>query len=257
MHKHRFLIFIIIILILGLIFSPLLPVKDAVYSLLSPFTKMLNSSSQKTRGFFTNIKSIQDLSRENKEAKARIGELEGELVRLKEIEHENQILKEEFGFFQKEREKKLVPAEITSKSVSAYLQNMTINKGTKDGVAKNQAVVSRGYLIGIISETSENFSQVRLVTDAKTIIPVMLQDSRGTGLLRANLSGLFAENIPIDVEIKSGEPVLTSDLGEIIPADIIIGKVETITSYRSQIFQTVKITSPVDFSKLEMVFIIK
>lgn len=256
-YKHRFLIFIIIIVILGLIFSPILPVKQAIIKTLSPITKNLNSTSQNFRGFFSNIKSIKILSEENKEAKTRIQELEAELAQLKEIRHENEILKEELGFFQSEKEKSLIPAQIVSRSVSSYLQNITIDKGSNDGVNQNNLVVSQGYLIGIISEVGPEFSQIQLITDSKTIIPVILQNSRGTGLLKSNLKGLLIEDIPMDAVIKPGEMVLTSGLGETMPADFVVGRVETITSYQSQIFQTVKVISPIEFSKLEMIFVVK
>lgn len=256
-YKHRFLIFLIVLVVFGLVFSPVLPVKQAILTITSPITKTLNNFSNNIRSFFISLKNVNNLAKENKNLKTSLRNLEVEIAYLNEVEHENIILTQELGFLQSEKEKNFIPSRIISRSTSSFLQDIIIDKGTKDGIKHGSPVVSQGYLIGVISQANDKFSQVQLITDSKTMIPVVLQQSRAIGLLKASLNGLFIEEIPIDNEVIEGEKILTSGLGEVIFQDLIIGQIEKVPTHKTQIFQTVKVKSPVEFSKLEMVFVIK
>ena len=132
---------------------------------------------------------------------------------------------------------------------------LKINKGSDDGVKDGQPVISHGYLIGVTSQTTSNNSEVFLITNTRSLVPIILQDSRGTGLLKGGLEGLIAREIPVDSEIKIGESVLTSGLGGDLPAGIPVGQVTDIISKESEIFQQVTVDSPVNIGKLEVVFI--
>ena len=257
MKKYRLFIIIIIIIAVCLFFSPFKPVKNLFFQIFSPVTTTLNSVASNVRNFFGDIASIKNLSRENKTLKEENNSLTAQIAALNELKIENEALKKEIGFKQEAKQNNLIMAKIVSKSVTPYMQSFLIDKGEKDNVKKGQIVLSQGHLVGVISETYKDYADVELITNSKSLIPVILQTSRSMGLLKSNLEGLYIDNIPIDEEIKIDEVVLTSNLDKNIPSDIVIGKVSKITTYQSQIFQTIKITSPIEFSKLEFVFIVE
>lgn len=257
MRNYRFLVIILVILILGILLYPFAPIKNLFYSISSPVVGGLNKISSSVGGFFSDLGSIGKLSGENQRLSEKNNLLEAEITELKEYRHENEILKKELDFIHDQKEKELIGSQIISREVSPFLESILIDKGKKDGVSEEQILMSQGHLVGVISRVFDDYSQAELISSSKTIIPVILQESRATGLLKSQLEGLFIENIPIDTEVKKGEPVLTSSLGEDIPQDVLIGQVEEITKYESQIFQTIKVSSPIEFSKLEFVFIVK
>lgn len=257
MRNYRFLIILAIILVLGIILYPLKPVKNFMYVISSPIAGGLNNITSSIGGFFSDLGSIGKLSHENETLTEKNNLLEAEVVELKEYKHENEILKQELDFVGNKREKELIGAKIISREISPYLQNILIDKGKKDGVKEGQILMSQGYLVGIISQLFDDYSQAELITSSQTLIPVILQETRATGLLKSQLEGLYIEDIPVDQEIKKDESVLTSNLSENIPQDIPIGKVDEVTKHESEIFQTIKVKSPIEFSKLEFVFIVK
>ena len=132
-----------------------------------------------------------------------------------------------------------------------------MNRGADDGVKVGQAVVSQGYLVGRVESVEKYSSQVLLIANANSLIPVTLQVSRGTGLLQGGLTGLIVHSISADTQIQNDENVVTSDLGEEVPAAILVGRVLKIISSESEIFKKVAVSSPVEFNKLEIVFIIR
>lgn len=258
MKKNGFLITIIIILILGFVLSPyLMPVKSVIYEITYPVAQFFTRSNDKISNFFRLLKNIGTLSKENKSLVDENISLKAELSSLSEVRHENEILKKEINFSQTYQAYELIPAQIIGRSASGFLQTLKLNKGKNDGVILGKPVLSLGFMIGKISQVDLASSEVELITNYSSLVPIVLQDSRGTGLLKGGLSGLIIEDIALDSKIKIGENVLTSGLGGEFPAGLPVGTVDKIISLQSEIFQKTSVKSPVDFGRLEIVFIIK
>lgn len=255
---YKLIIVLIIASLLVLIIYPLgiLPIKNLVTKIIYPLSNGLTGISDTFTNFFDKIKNIKNLTAANQNLRDENTDLKAQLDVLNELKHENDILREELGFIKNQGDKKLIPAQIVGRSSTGFLQTLKLNKGRVDGVKNNQPVISHGYLIGTISQSGENFSEVFLITNSNSLIPVVLQQSRGTGLLKGGLGGLIVDEIPLDSSIVAGEEVLTSGLGGDLPSAIPVGKVEKITSRESEIFQEVSIISPINFNRLEVIFVL-
>ena len=62
--------------------------------------------------------------------------------------------------------------------------------------------------------------------------------------------------IDLEAQVEIGETVLTSGLGGKFPEDMIIGRVTSVERQEADLFQRAVIQPAVDFSSLEMVFVI-
>ena len=198
---------------------------------------------------------IKDLTKENQNLIKENLELQSQLSLLKEAQHENEILKKEIGFYNTRKDMNILPANIIGRSISGYLRTVTIDRGSKDQIKSGQAIISDGFLVGTVKDVYENSSEITLITDYNSLVPVILQDSRGTGLLRGGLLGLVIEDIPLNIPIKSDEQIVTSGLGGDIPFGIMVGKVNQTISKKGEIFQKVTLNSPIQIYYLEFVFV--
>lgn len=243
----------------GMVIAPsgyLKPIKDITYYVSSPFLSVGSRIGQSFFENFKSLKNLKDLEKRNKSLEEENRNLKAENAIMAEVRQQNEILKQELGFQKSREEKKeLTPARIISYSPSGFLEYMTIDKGKRDKIQEGQAVVSQGYLVGRIEEVGENTSKVSSIIGGKLLVPVLLQESRGTGLLRGGLGGPTVSNIAVDAQIKTGEDVVTSGLGGTLPSGIIIGKIEKVTSRSSAILQSALIKSPLKFGKLQIVFV--
>ena len=212
--------------------------------------------AKKSINFFTVIISLRDLARENAELRARNTELEAKVTELKEIEHENAILRQELTFTE-ETKKDYVPAQLIGRGATGLHKDLILNRGREDGIALGQAVVAQGYLVGVINHVQDSQSTVLLINHPRSLVPALLQDSRSTGLLRGGISGLSLTDILIDAPVQTGETILTSGLGGELAAGIPIGKVVSIDAKKGDITKTAAIVSPIDPTKLELVFVRK
>lgn len=260
MKKYRILIIALILLIIGFFASPsgvMSGPKNAAFQLLKPFTIVSNFTVDKVSLFFKNLISLGSLGQDNQKLIKENLDIQSQLAILKEVQHENEILKKEMGFLNTKKDLKLIPANIIGRSISGYLKTIIIDRGSNDGVKVHQAIVSQGFLVGTVKNVWSNSSEIILITDNNSLVPVVLQDSRGTGLLRGGLSGLTVEDIPLNIPIKKGEQVITSGLGGDVPSGIMVGTVEDVVSREGEIFQKVSVKSPIQIYFLEFVFIVE
>ena len=260
MKKWRLVIVILIltlILSLSSFFGWLKYSKDFFWRVASPIGSVLKVSFSGIPKSFSGLIHAKKVFDQNRSLIIENLNLQSELVKLKEVSYENEILKKELNFSKTQNTSStLIPVAIIGRT-SGYLKSVTIDRGEKDGLVAGQAVVSQGFLVGVITKTGLDNSEVTLETGYNSLVPVVLQDSRGTGLLRGGLQGLIVEDIPLNITVKEQENVVTSGLGGQIPQGLAIGKIQEVISRPGEIFQKVSIISPIDFSRLEVLFVVK
>ena len=206
---------------------------------------------------FAFIGDIGRLRQENNSLVDKITSLEVDKSEIADLELENKTLKEELGFTEANGVSGLIPAKITMREPTAFLDNFIVDKGKNNGVKVDAAVLSGGTLIGQISEVYDNSSKVTLTTSKDSLIQAMLQNSRSKGILRGGVSGLYLEDVTQDTEYQAGEYVVTSGLDGKMKEGILIGKAGQVQPTASGIFKNINVDPIVDMTKLELVFISK
>ncbi len=192
------------------------------------------------------------------ELQARVNELERENEELREIESEYQLLQSLFNRASQAPNIERIIATVIGRDPSASVQSLLIDRGKADGVQVGKPVESARGLVGQVFRTTNDAAQVILISDAASSIPVRLGSSRATGLLRGGGLGgsMVIDWIDLKHEIEVGEVVLTSGLGGKFPEDVIIGRVSEVDRSEADLFQRAFVQPAVDFSALEMVFVI-
>ncbi|MDO8649808.1 MAG: rod shape-determining protein MreC [Candidatus Berkelbacteria bacterium] len=255
--NYRVIILVVVVLLLVAsqfrFFSPIRDLtRRAVGAPASMFDSLANRLSSSARILF----AINDLSKENAALRLQNSTLEAELAKLKSVQGENETLRQDLNFKSSRNDLKLTPAEVLTFSPSGLYQAFTINRGSRDGIKENQAVVSNGFLIGKIHTVADSTSEVWLITNRNLLTPVVLTGSQTIGLLSGGIRGLVVENIPLDTKVTVGESVVTSSLEGIYPSGIAVGNVEEIISSKEEIFLTLRISTPTKFGDLTVVFVV-
>lgn len=256
--KSRWYLLICIILV-ALVFVPVTRnfMSRTVSTVSKPFTSWLSSLSFSSRGLFGGISEISGLKEQNADLAEKLRQSRIDKNEYEELKAENEIFKKQLGFKEQVKEKELVPAKIISREPTTFLDNIIIDKGSNDGISVGLAVVSDGALVGRVSDVLSNQSKVILITSKDSVVQAMLQKNRDMGVLRGGLSGVTLENIPQDVEVGDKEGVVTSGLGGGIEQGILIGEITGQKSSEAEIFKILNVQPTVNFSKLEIVFVVK
>jgi rod shape-determining protein MreC len=231
--------------------------QDFFFSITSPVQKIVYQSSQKINGFVSFLFKISQLDQENIDLQKENQELLAELAELKEVNRENEFLRQQLGLPLLQDEE-LILANIISQESSGLGKYFLIDKGRKDGVQNESVVITAGnILVGQIAETTNSFSKVRLIIDSGSRVNALIQESELTGLVTGDQSSLVIGLLPQREPVREGQIVATSGLAGIFKKGLLIGQIEELLSADVQISQQARIKPAADFNALERVFVIK
>ncbi len=228
--------------------------RDWSVTLASPVLIQLRRGAVRIIDMANILDSIPRLAQDNGRLTAKVNELSAKLATMGELAHENALLRQELKLASPDRPTALIAAQVINRSASVSQQTIIVNKGADSGLRQGMAVITQGYLVGQVVEALPKTSRVNLIVGHGLQLPIILQNSRSLGLLRGGADGLIIDDIPRDVTINQGEEVLTAQQGDIIKGGIPVGYVTTVLSGNSDVFQMARIHSPIDPSRLEIVF---
>ncbi len=138
------------------------------------------------------------------------------------------------------------------RDIYSFKKEITIYKGSNDGIKENMAVINEEGLVGIISKVNKETSVVKLLTNSDTSISIMVNNSYG--LLKYENNNLIITNLTDHTLVQSSNEVYSSGLANLYKG-INIGVVES--KIESNLKNTFVVNSKVDFNNLDYLYIIK
>lgn len=154
-------------------------------------------------------------------------------------------------------------ATVTVRNKSYWLDNLIIDKGKKDGIKKDMAVITDNGLIGIISKVYNSSSEVRLITtNNKNKITIYIETEYGdvVGYIdkyNKDKKELVIKDIDKDSNIKVGDKVMTSGMNKVFPKGIYIGKVKDVKQDKNNLSKIVYIEVKQNLNKIHYVAVVK
>ena len=180
------------------------------------------------------------------------------------LEKEIQELKDTLELNKTLTEYTPINATVLSRNKSYWYNTITIDKGKKDGIVENMAVITSKGLIGKISSCSHTACEVKLITsddiNFKVSIAIKTNEIDNYAILNGydqknNL--IKATGIDKTTNVNIGDKVLTSGLGEKFPGGIYIGTVEKIESDKYNLSKTIYIKTYQNFNDIHYVTVLK
>ena len=230
-------------------------IKNFFYSVSAPIQKIFWHTGNNVSTFFETILEIRNLKQKTDDLEVENQRLLSEIAKLKELSEENAELREalQVGL---QKEYNLSFAAIIGKDTSQEF--IVIDKGSDNGITEKMTVItSQKILIGRVVEVYENFSRVQLISNTKSSFDVKIQDKDITGLLKGEGNQrVLLDLVPTDKEISEGDIVMTSELGGIFPAGILIGKVSSVRKSDTKPFQQANLNIFFKLKESDKVFII-
>jgi rod shape-determining protein MreC len=126
-----------------------------------------------------------------------------------------------------------IAAEVVQVGSSNYEETVQIDRGSANGVAVGQPVVSAGGLVGSVSLVSAHLATVTLIDDPTSVVGVRDVHSGVVGAAKGEGLGfnLQVEDLNVGDTIKRGDQLVTSGLTlEDFPAGIPVGTVTSVSS---------------------------
>jgi rod shape-determining protein MreC len=194
-------------------------------SLMSPPEKVVHGTGSGVRGMWSNYLDLRHVRQQNEELKERVSRLQLEQAGLLEDARQGQRLQALLGF-KEHYIYSTVPAQVIGTSGTDQSRILTIDKGSKDGLKPDMAVITPDGIVGKLRDVFGHTSQVLVINDQTSGAGVLLESTRLRGVLRGNALGQpQIINMLPDERVKPGERVITSGGDQIYPRGLPVGVV--------------------------------
>ena len=115
-------------------------------------------------------------------------------------------------------------------------QRLTLDVGASAGVREGQAVIDAGGLIGQVTRVRRSSAEVLLLTDPSHAVPVAVSRNGIRLVVYGRGDHLELANIPMSADVKVGDLIVTSGLGERFPPGFPVGTVSRLEPDASRTF---------------------
>ena len=199
-------------------------------SLMSPPEKVVHGTGTGVRGMWSNYLDLRHVRQQNQELKERVSRLQLEQAGLLEDARQGQRLQALLGF-KEHYIYSTVPAQVIGTSGTDQSRILTIDKGSKDGLKPDMAVITPDGIVGKLRDVFGHTSQVLVISDQTSGAGVLLESTRLRGVLRGNALGQpQIINMLPDERVKPGERVITSGGDQIFPRGLPVGVVDQVVA---------------------------
>ena len=171
------------------------------------------------------IGSYNTLVKENRELRLKLQKMRNWREAAIRLEEENSQLLD-LNNVRVNPSLKYITGLVLSDSGSSFRRSLLLNIGTFDGIKDGWAVVDSSGLVGRIFGVGEKLSRVVLLIDSSSRIPIKIEPSGKKALLVGDNSLRPPIEIVENMEmVRSGDRVVTSGDGKVLPSDVLVGHV--------------------------------
>ncbi len=150
-----------------------------------------------------------------------------------------------------------VAAEVVGLEPTHRPTEITVNRGSKDGLRRNLPVVHLNGLIGKVVDATPDAAVIQLLFDPGCRVAARDRKSRVLGIVKWK-SGpyLSFDNVAPTDDVAVGDTIVSSGLGGVFPEGLVVGTVRTVATDTLSIFRQIELTPTVRFSALDEVFVL-
>lgn len=212
----------------------------------------------------TYMKETKDLYKKYTALKEKVEKTETYYAQIEELQKEVTELKSALELNNTLSEYTYKNATIINRNVGYWYNNVTIDKGSKNGIEVGDCVIVSKGLIGKVSSVSNFTSTVKLFTSDeitnKISVKVKTSDKHYYGLFIGydkDKNVYKIEGIDSTVNIKEGDMVTTTGMTGYFPSGILIGYVKSVVPDEYDLTSIVEVTPSVDYNDISTVTVLK
>lgn len=265
-HKKRIIGAVIVILVLLTVIASGMRqnatlLESAIGVVVTPFQDLTTGISSWVDDTVVSTRNKTKLKDENETFRQQIATLTEENRKLSLYEAENERLTALLHIAQKYPDYESTGARVIAKDPGIWYDNFTINKGTQDKLHANMVLVSAEGLVGRVLESGATFSKAQSILDNRSSVPAKSLRTGDLGVVKGDytLSGhglCKMEYIDGDAEIMAGDEIITSQLSDIYPEGLAIGKVLEIETDANGLTKYAVIEPFVDLKHLDTLLVL-
>lgn len=229
---------------------------------LTPLQKVTSALSGGAASVWEKYTSIDDVMDRNEQLEAENAELRQQMVDYDRIKAENDAYKALARIQDTNSEVSYVSAFVIGRDPLDEFGGFTLDQGSTDGVAVNDAIISdRGYLLGVVVEVDATSCKVMTILHPSFNAAGVISRTRENGIITGSADyaadgQCVLTNLDRATEARKGDQVITTGLGGVFPANLLVGTVQEVVPEQSGKSSSAVILPGADPRTVKHVFIV-
>lgn len=238
-------------------FNQLTPVRSAIGTGLAPVHWLGNAPVRFSDWVSSLFTTRDDLLERNEALRARLLILERRALKYAALAAENNELRRLMNSAEA-LDDRVIVGEVVSVSPDPFSHEVVINKGSRDGVTVNQAILDANGLMGQVQQTSSFTSRVLLVSDSSHAVPVEVVRNglRGVLLGIGDSDSLELVHVPVTADIREGDLLVSSGLGGRFPRGYPVAEVQSINKEPGEPFVEIQASPKARLNRSRLVLVV-
>lgn len=198
----------------------------------APFQKAAAVVSGSVASIWEKYTNIDTIMEENETLKEENAQLRQQMVDYDRVKAENEAYKALETIQSQRPEISYLSSFVIGRDPLDSFYGFTLDRGTLDGVEVNDAVVSdQGYLLGMVVETEATSCKVMTILHPNFNAAGVVSRTRDNGIVSGSTDyaadGLCVlTNLSRSTLTEKNDQVITTGLGGVFPADVLVGVVQ-------------------------------
>ena len=246
--------------------GPLAGLGRTALAAMAPLQQAVTTVTRPIGDFFSGLVHLPSLENDNQQLRRENDALSAQIAAGTDLRSQLEQLSALLGL-KETLTPASIPAVVIANGLSNFRYTVTINKGSADGVAMDQPVVTGAadapILVGNVVNVSVNSAEVQLIIDRNSAVAGRLSVSHESGLVEGQGEGDLRMSLVTPGTIVQGdETVVTQGYAVngqrgLYPPGLLIGQVSHVIPGTSALQEFVTVRPAIDFSSLEYVLVLQ
>ena len=246
--------------------GPLAGLGRIALATMAPLQEAVTTATRPIGDFFSGLVHLPSVQKENERLRRENQELTAAIAAAADKESQIEQLSNLLGL-QESLTPDSVPAVVIANGLSNFRYTITINKGSVDGVERDQPVVTGSeqapILVGRVVAVSAISAEVELIIDRNSVVAGRLSVSHETGQIQGQGDqDLRMTLVTPGTSVTGDETVVTqgyevSGQQGLYPPGLVIGQVSRVIQDADGLQEFVTVRPAIDFSTLEFVLVLQ
>lgn len=242
-------------------FSGSNPVSNVLKTVFAPVQNGFSYIAYKIDSLKNFIWEMDTYKEKNEELLTKINELERQNRDTAQYREENEKLQALLELKESITDYTSLAASVIAYSADNWYDTLEINKGTLNGVAVGNCVISSEGVVGTVTEAGPNWATVSSIINTGSATGIRVTRTGGIGIVEGD-SGLLQKGLckmsflDRNSNVIVGDLLETSGSGGVYPQGLMVGKVKDISSDNVGTLEYATVEPAVDFSNLYAVLVI-
>lgn len=234
--------------------------ESVIFGTFSEVQRGATATVSSVREGWQNYFALQEIRRANEQLREENGQLQLRLQQERALAAQSRTLQDLLELKNRvdftTTAGMVVQSTVIGGGAAPEFRTVTIDKGERDGLRKDMAVLAPAGVVGRVILPTGRASKVQLLIDVNAGAGAIVERSRAQGIVvGSGRDRLRMDYVPSSADIKAGDVVVTSGIEGIYPKGFVIGQIESVQRGAGE-YSDVVIRPAVDFSALEAVLIV-